>query len=166
MDTEKRRVRFALRFWERVIIRGEDECWDWSGPTDFDGYGVTTMESEKTRAHRAAFIVSGGQLSAVRPLVIHSCDNRACCNPRHLRAGSAKENTGDMMQRKRHGGGVRKVPPRGELNGSVKLRESQVIEIRKLIAAGVRPVRIAQLFSVSDVLIGKIKNGKLWKHVP
>jgi hypothetical protein len=32
---------------------------------------------------------------------LHTCDNRACCNPDHLYAGTPNQNTYDRLNRKR-----------------------------------------------------------------
>jgi len=34
-------------------------------------------------------------------MILHSCDNRKCCNPNHLRAGTGKDNYRDALERNR-----------------------------------------------------------------
>lgn len=93
------------RFWERVDKRGPDECWPWTHNTNKAGYGQLHICEAGDRlallAHRIAYMVAYGQIPAGK-LVLHSCDNPPCCNARHLRAGTHKDNTDDKMARGRH----------------------------------------------------------------
>ncbi|MFF9787209.1 HNH endonuclease [Streptomyces nigrescens] len=72
-------------------------------------------------AHRFAFLRANGYLP---PVVRHACDVKLCVNPDHLLAGTSKDNSQDMSQRHRMGG------------GNVKLTPEQVEEIRSRFISG------------------------------
>lgn len=66
------------------------------------GYGEFKVGNRNQRAHRVAFVMAGGAITPERPHVLHTCpggDNRACCEPAHLRAGTNGENMKDMVKR-------------------------------------------------------------------
>lgn len=95
------------RFWGSIKRGNQDECWEWQGPTSTaksHTYGVFCLyrrikvgERESAghlqyKAHRIAFLLSNGQIS--RELTIdHVCENKLCCNPRHMEEVSQSENT-------------------------------------------------------------------------
>jgi len=56
---------------------------------------------------------------------------------------------------------------RGERNGRAKLTEREVTEIRELYAGGSgwSYRELAFLYGVSQGLIGRIVNRKMWKHL-
>jgi hypothetical protein len=55
-------------------------------------------------------------------------------------------------------------PAKGSDHHNAKLKESQIPEIRKLLAEGKSCTDIALLFAVNSATIGDIKDGKTWKH--
>ncbi len=85
-------------FLERVHVSGPDACWEWIGA---DGYGIAWRGGHHMRAHRLAHELFIGPIPP-GAYVLHSCDNPPCCNPRHLRAGDARENARDVLERGRH----------------------------------------------------------------
>jgi DNA-binding CsgD family transcriptional regulator len=100
------RPKFAERFWAKV--QRSDGCWNWRGKSAKDGYGcvVFNYRAENHRrnimraAHRIAWILRRGPI-ADGLFVLHSCDNRLCCNLAHLRLGTHADNMRDMAERGR-----------------------------------------------------------------
>lgn len=89
------------RFWERV--RKGDGCWEWLGPKNSGGYGAMSLPDQHRgplAAHRISFAIAHGRTPAGR-VIMHSCDNPACVNPAHLRAGTQEENYQEAMARGR-----------------------------------------------------------------
>lgn len=91
------------RVWARVSRGAPDACWLWTGPVHLDGYGglkVGGRRGSTYRAHRLVYELVHGPIPDGL-YVLHSCDTRLCCNPAHLRVGTAAENTADMARRGR-----------------------------------------------------------------
>ena len=138
------------RFWDKVDIRGPDECWPWTGSTNKGGYG----RYDRTTAHRRAYKLTNGPTFLD---VCHTCDNPPCCNPAHLFAGSELENAQDMKNKNRQS--------RGEARPDAKLNENTVRYVRLLAAAGVYQKEIADMLGVSKTIIGFAVIRRTWKHV-
>jgi hypothetical protein len=117
------------RFWSKVMIGGPDECWPWLASFRSDGYGAFQVKiNGKWRvrgAHQVAFALSGKTTPGD---VRHSCDNRACCNPAHLLAGTRQDNIHDAFRRGRLG--------LGEAHHSALYSDEFVAQVRERYASG------------------------------
>lgn len=147
------------RFWAKVEISGDDQCWSWKASTTHNGYGQVRFDGTMKRAHRISWILAKGPIPPGM-LVCHSCDNRRCVNPNHLWLGSAADNTRDMLKKGRDGHGVL----RGERVYGSKLTEEDVRDIRAW-REFVPNYVLADLFGISLVSISCVINRKTWSHV-
>lgn len=160
------RMNVEERFWPKVMRpMAWDECWPWQGGKkgcDRDGYGTFKIRSYvSVRAHRVSFALYNGR-SPGAWLVLHSCDNPPCVNPAHLRLGTVKDNSDDMVARGRQA----KRDQAGEANGAAKLSATDVEKVRELILAGLTNKAIALRYGVTHSLISRIRRGKAWGSEP
>jgi len=79
------------RFWSRVDVRADNECWLWQGHL-INGYGVFCQShADRIRAHRYAYETMVGAIPEGKELD-HLCRVRNCVNPAHLEPVTNKEN--------------------------------------------------------------------------
>ena len=148
------------RFWEKVDVREENQCWEWRGSIAANGYGSFRLPrptKEVIGAHRISYFLANDGIPSGM-LVRHKCDNPKCVNPNHLEPGDKRDNARDMVER----GRATIRDQRGEKNGAAKLTLEQVSAIRQMVARGMRNTEIACQFNVSHQLISRIKLGKAW----
>lgn len=66
---------FIQRFWAKVIISSEDDCWEWQNALQSKGYGSVSVGTGITAlAHKVAFELENGEIPE-GSLVCHRCDN-------------------------------------------------------------------------------------------
>ena len=150
-------------------------CWPWTKGRNLDGYGQIRVRGVQTGAHRLAFVLARGSIAGGMS-VLHTCDNRRCCNPAHLYAGTHRDNMIDMVARGRGRPPVGSRHPsrthperlaRGERNGAARITEAIVRDIRRRYMPGRRPSQreLAQEYGIAQTLVGMIARGELWAHV-
>jgi hypothetical protein len=145
------------RFWSKVAIAGDDDCWTWkaSKRSEKTGYGGFEFNKRTVAAHRMAYELTNGPIPDGL-LVRHTCDNRMCCNPRHLLVGTKADNGRDMSERGRS--------PRGEKSGVSKLTESDVREIRSRYGQETF-IKLSKEYGVCKANVMSIVYRQSWKHV-
>jgi len=124
-----------------------DQCWHWQGRRDRDGYGQFRTPEGETGAHRWIYQYVNGCRLPRHILVCHCCDQPACCNPRHLWAGTNQDNSRDKCRKGRQWR---------------KLSDAQVQAIR----ADRRTAReIAQTYSVHPSYISEIRRRRVRRQI-
>ena len=83
--------------------------------------------------------------------MLHSCHNKACVNPAHLRWGTPRENSADSA--------------RAGLHPIQKLTPNDVFAIKAMRQAGVRCGEVARCFGVKSHTISGITAGARWAHL-
>jgi len=91
---------------QRCETDPETGCWNWTMSLYHGtGYGQVSSrkfinETGKVAAHTLSYYAHFGPYPDDK-IIIHSCDNRKCFNPAHLRAGTHLDNTRDKIERGR-----------------------------------------------------------------
>lgn len=106
-------------------------------------------------AHRIAYELLVGPIPESM-FLLHSCDNRSCCNPAHMRPGTNAENMQDMVDRGRAASGGR--------NGRTKLSEE---DVHYILANpdGLSGEALAKRFGIASSTVSYIRTGRSWKYL-
>jgi hypothetical protein len=136
-------------------------CIVWPFHIDKGGYGRIMApkifgERQQFLVHRLAYRVAYGKWPT--PNGLHSCDNRACFNPRHISPGTLRENTEDMVAKDRQA--------KGERTALSKLTYELVEQARREYIGGLTCEQLATRYGVSGHTMNTAISGKTWKHVP
>jgi hypothetical protein len=134
------------RFWSKVKIGNDDECWEWQGSTH-KGYGKIKIENKWETAHRIAWELSRKRKILDKKEIGHHCDKPLCCNPKHLFLCTHQGNMNDMVRKCRQ----------KQAKGVYKLSDRQVCNVRRIYKLGLcSQVHLAKYFNVSEIHIWNI----------
>lgn len=134
----------------------ESGCWEWRGPRNNKGYMHLGFDGKIVGVHRLAYETWVGPIPEGH-VVMHSCDNRSCINPDHLRTGTQRENLEDMTAK-----GHRAV---GERNGMAKLTAELVRKMRAEFSTGETAAAIARRYGVGETAAWNVVHNNTWKEV-
>lgn len=101
--------KFPIGFQQKVAVDKVTRCWNWTGATHSHPnhpeykYGVYGGMG----AHQFAYEFVHGSLLGLRLDVDHTCKNKLCVNPKHLRAITHQDNCRLRKPRARVVGSVR-----------------------------------------------------------
>jgi hypothetical protein len=145
-------------FWKRVDRRGDEDCWNWIGwiqklpKGSGGGYGKFSLSKYKTcLPHRFSYELANGPIPKGM-LVCHRCDNRACCNPKHLFLGSHKDNSQDAV-RKGH-------MPSADKSPSATLTDNEFKEIERRYKPRIGVGGLAREFGINPRYVWAIGHRK------
>jgi hypothetical protein len=100
------------RFWSKVKVLKKRQCWEWQPSVNSGGYGRMSVNGKPEAVHRISFEYFNGPIPNGL-WIDHTCMNRKCVNPYHLRAVtpqvSCTENTNGTAARNK----VKTHCPRG-----------------------------------------------------
>lgn len=142
----------AERFYAKV--EKSESCWIWIGAMSWNGYGrFAERKHHIVGAHQFAWKLKSGTWPD--GYVLHSCDNRLCVNPDHLRIGTQQDNINDA--------GLRNRRSRGSTHGHAKFTERDIAEIR---TSDETNIALGRRYNVIYKTIWKIRTRRSWTHVP
>lgn len=150
-NTRKRPI--PERFWEKVDVQGDESCWEWTGVLSSAGYGQICAGSPKRHhelAHRVSYTLNCGPIPD-GAVIMHSCNNKKCVNPKHLAVGNHSSNAVDA----RNDG----------LLGYCTLTMGQAEKVRGMLECKHSRKSIADTFCISIHVVNDIACGRTYKQV-
>lgn len=150
MITQRGEVR---RWIDAALEHTGDECLVWPYRVATSGYGEMSRGGRHRLAHRWVCEAAHG-MPPTGADAAHSCGNRLCCNPTHLRWATRKENHGD-----KRGHGTHLY---GETAPAARLTESEVKSIRESSEPG---ADLGRRFGVSPNTIYAVRKERSWRHL-
>lgn len=149
------------RFWSKINFPEDclNDCWIYKGCVDKDGYGIF-WTYKNIRAHRFSYMIHNNFKDISQNiLVLHTCDNPTCVNPKHLWLGTIDNNNKDKVHKGRS--------CYGSKHGKAILTEEDV----KIILTDiwndkyVSIIEIANKYKISITAISYILSSKSWIHI-
>lgn len=145
-------------FNKEVLLQGIDivgECWIWNKtkPATTTGYSQLSINGVTHLLHRLVFELYHGPLQDGE-CVLHTCDNRPCCNPDHLVAGTKGDNNKDRAEKGRSCS--------GENCHLSKLTADVVIQIFNEPGSY---RGLARKYGLNKGTIKQIKTKQTWRHL-
>jgi hypothetical protein len=158
----RKRLTPQERFWSKVDkTGGPTACWTWTAwRRSPAGYGRFTLAKATHQAHRVAWAWTRGLNPAdmdPEVFILHSCDNKGCVNPAHLRAGTHAENLQEAA--------ARQLLRAGPAHTAAAFTADEVRAIRARHAHGESRDVLAAEFDVSHSTMRALLKGKTYRHV-
>jgi len=144
------------RFWSKVKIKSQNQCWNWNGSTSPRGYGSVSLYGANLRAHRVSLYFSG-TIIPEQHFACHHCDNPGCVNPHHLFVGTQKQNADDMKHKNRQCKGERTPSSR------ITTKIARAIKTAPKYDGYLRD--LAAFYGISHGCVQHVRYGHTWRHI-
>jgi len=142
-------------FWDKIDKSGGDEsCWPWLMWTDRDGYGDMRYKGRHEKSHRLSYFFTHNKMPL---LACHTCDNRNCCNPKHIYNGTPQSNMSDKVNRSRQTKGI-------HVNTN-KHSEEFILNIRDMDKRGMTALEISNETGLQNGYVHRILRRQVWKSI-
>lgn len=135
-----------------------DDCILWPYAKVPDGYGQVRVNGAVWQTHRLSCEIWYGSPPTPHHEVAHSCRNRHCFNPKHLRWATRTENQLDRIADGTHN--------RGERCGQSKITEDDVRLIRYEVGRGTPQAVFARHFGLATRTVSMIVRRETWAWLP
>ena len=157
-DPTPRSLPIIDRFWAKVDKRDNDECWEWKGFIA-DGYGRFRSHVGDL-AHRYSWVIHNREFKEHETwdngyVIMHSCDNPKCVNPKHLSLGTIILNIEDRDIKGRQVF----IPRHGEDNPMSKITANTA---KLIYQAKAKQKDISKHFNVGMDTVAGIRSGRSW----
>jgi hypothetical protein len=153
--------RDIIRFHHYYTVYGEDNCWNWTGPSLDDGRSIFLFQLKQNKQVRivAARLMFELKRGTYNPgvKVCHTCDNVACVNPNHLFLGTLRTNNTDRNNKNRS------ARLFGESNPRFRFTTEDIENIRYL-RQYLNGNQISKIFKCDRQVIYTILSGKSRKN--
>jgi HNH endonuclease len=143
----------GLVFLRAALATDCDDCIDWPYYRMKNGYGQVGRYDGGMLAHRHQCMEAHGAPPSSGHQAIHSCGNRACVNPRHLRWGTQKDNEDDKLS---HGTWFARI-------SGAKLTVDKVLAIRADTQLSLDQLEIK--YGTPRSTLQKVLHRWTWRHV-
>ena len=140
---------------EDIVSNGKvtTKCWLYKGHLNKYGYGTINFKGLQPQSHILSWECFNKKKRTAKKdglKIMHLCDVRNCCNPKHLQLGTTSENKIASLS----------------YSKNVTLNEEKVREIRVLLnEKKLTHKEIGKKYNVAENTIGSIKNNRSWTHV-
>ena len=157
---------------DNIVVDSITGCWNWIHAKFTNGYGCIVWENRTYSTHRAAYIAWKGKIKKGL-YVCHSCDNKGCCNPKHLWVGTVQDNMRDRNNKNRQAfgdrNGTRTHPEKrkyAEDNSKSKVTADQVRNIRSRYRLGRSTTKeLSEHYGLCVEQIRRIIRKEYWRNI-
>lgn len=143
----------GITFLNAALSSDTEDCIEWPFYRMKNGYGQVALHTGMALAHRKMCEMAHG-LASKGQQAAHSCGNRACVNPKHLRWALPAENMGDRV--------LDGTSNRGSRHGNSILNEADVAAIR---GSNLNASDLADKFGVSETTVRDVTTRRTWSHL-
>ena len=145
---------------KRSVRNKETGCFEWQG-ANVRGYGHFKRRFwfhlfGTQQIHRLVMSTIQDRELEKDEIVMHVCDTPSCWNPKHLKLGTAKQNTRDAVYKGRMS--------HGEYRYNAKLTDDIVLQLRKE-AHTMSQRALAKKYGITQTTCKDILHFRRWAHV-